>query len=46
VDAYLAQFGQLLTPEHVANSVINVATDDAYSAPAYWVAAGGMNPLD
>jgi NAD(P)-dependent dehydrogenase (short-subunit alcohol dehydrogenase family) len=46
VEAYLAQFGEMLTAEQVATSVINLATDDGYTAPSYWLAAGGMKPLD
>jgi NAD(P)-dependent dehydrogenase (short-subunit alcohol dehydrogenase family) len=46
IDAYVAQFGGTLTTGQVAEGVLDLATDDGYSAPAYLLTANGMNALE
>jgi NAD(P)-dependent dehydrogenase (short-subunit alcohol dehydrogenase family) len=46
VDDYLAQFGETLTTDQVAQSVLTLATDEELRAPAYLLTAGGMSPVD
>jgi NAD(P)-dependent dehydrogenase (short-subunit alcohol dehydrogenase family) len=45
VEAYLAQFGEMLTPDQVAASVLDLASDEGYGAPAYVLTGAGMNPI-
>jgi NAD(P)-dependent dehydrogenase (short-subunit alcohol dehydrogenase family) len=46
VDAYLAQFGETLTTDQVAESVLVLATDEELTAPAYLLTAEGMRPVE
>jgi NAD(P)-dependent dehydrogenase (short-subunit alcohol dehydrogenase family) len=45
-ETYLGQFGSTLTVEQVAESIVELATDDGYTAPAYLLTASGVSPLD
>jgi NAD(P)-dependent dehydrogenase (short-subunit alcohol dehydrogenase family) len=45
-DIYLGQSGTMLTVEQVAKSIVELAMDDGYTAPAYILTAGGTSPLD
>jgi NAD(P)-dependent dehydrogenase (short-subunit alcohol dehydrogenase family) len=45
-EAYLAQLGPVLSVDHVANSIVDLATDDEKSALAYLLTATGLRPLD
>jgi NAD(P)-dependent dehydrogenase (short-subunit alcohol dehydrogenase family) len=45
-DTYLGQFGAMLTAEQVATSIVELAIDDGYTAPAYLLTAAGTSPLD
>ena len=46
VDAFLDQFGPTLTLDQVAGSIVDIARDDDYSAPAYLLAPQGLKPLE
>jgi NAD(P)-dependent dehydrogenase (short-subunit alcohol dehydrogenase family) len=46
VEAYLAQFGETLTQEQVAESVLDLISDDRYGAPAYVLTANGVSPIE
>ena len=46
VDAYLAQFGETLTTDQVAEGVVALATDEGYGASAYALTAAGMSPVE
>jgi NADP-dependent 3-hydroxy acid dehydrogenase YdfG len=43
---YLAQFGSTLSADQVAKSIVELATDDRYTAPAYLLTAAGASPLE
>ncbi len=45
-EAFLAQFGDTLTPDLLAKSVVELAADRNYTAPAYLLTASGPRPLD
>ncbi|HXA31660.1 MAG TPA: SDR family oxidoreductase [Acidimicrobiales bacterium] len=45
-EAYLAQFGETLTPEQVAESVLDLIADDGYGAPSYVLTASGLSPIE
>jgi NAD(P)-dependent dehydrogenase (short-subunit alcohol dehydrogenase family) len=45
-EAYLGQIGEVLSSEQVAESVVDLVTDDGYGAPAYLLTAGGLSPLE
>ena len=46
VDAFVEQLGPTLTLDQVAGSIVHIARDDDYSAPAYLLAAQGLKPLE
>jgi NADP-dependent 3-hydroxy acid dehydrogenase YdfG len=46
VEAFEDQLGPVLTPEHFAKTMADVATDDGYSADAYLLSATELRPLD
>jgi NAD(P)-dependent dehydrogenase (short-subunit alcohol dehydrogenase family) len=45
-EAYLDQIGEVLSAQEVAESVVDLVSDDRYGAPAYLLTAGGLSPLD
>jgi hypothetical protein len=45
-EAYLAQMGEVLSSEQVAESVVDLVTNGSYGAPAYLLTAGGLSPLE
>jgi NAD(P)-dependent dehydrogenase (short-subunit alcohol dehydrogenase family) len=45
-EAYLAQFGAILTPEEVARSIVDLAAADDLAAPAYLLTDSGLRPLE
>jgi NAD(P)-dependent dehydrogenase (short-subunit alcohol dehydrogenase family) len=45
-EAFLAQFGDILTPDQVARSIVELAADRNYAAPAYLLTASGLRPLE
>lgn len=45
IESYLSQFGDMLTAEQVAKSVVDLVTDDEYGAEAYLLTAGAISPL-
>ncbi len=45
IEAFKEQLGTILTPEHVAKSIVDVATDESYSADAYVLTATELRPL-
>ncbi len=46
VEAFEDQLGPVLTPEHFAKTITDVACDDSYSADAYLLTATELRPLD
>jgi NAD(P)-dependent dehydrogenase (short-subunit alcohol dehydrogenase family) len=46
VDAYLQQVGPTLTLDQVAQSMVDLATDDTYVAPAYLLTVEGLKALE
>jgi len=46
VEAFEDQLGPVLTPEHFAKTITDVATDDAYAADAYLLTGTELRPLD
>lgn len=46
IEAFENRLGPILTPEHVAKTITNIATDDSYSAEAYVLTATELRPLD
>ena len=46
VEAFEDQLAPVLTPEHLAKTITDVATDDGYSADAYLLSATELRPLD
>lgn len=45
-EAYLGQIGEMLSSEQVAQSVVDLVTNDSYGPPAYLLTAGGLSPLE
>ena len=46
IEAFEEQLGPVLTTEHFAKTVVDVVTDDSYSAAAYLLTATELRPLD
>jgi NAD(P)-dependent dehydrogenase (short-subunit alcohol dehydrogenase family) len=46
VDAFLEQLGPTLSLDQVAASIVEIARDDDYAAPAYLLAPQGLKPLE
>ena len=46
IEAFEEQLGPILTPQRVAKSIADIATDDSYSADAYVLTATELRPLD
>jgi hypothetical protein len=46
VEAYLAQSGETLTAERVAERVVSLITDDEYGSPAYALTADGLRQIE
>jgi NAD(P)-dependent dehydrogenase (short-subunit alcohol dehydrogenase family) len=45
-EEYLKQIGAVLSADQVADSVIDLVSDDSYEAPAYLLTAGGLSPVE
>jgi NADP-dependent 3-hydroxy acid dehydrogenase YdfG len=46
VEAFEDQLGTVLTPEHFAKTITDIATDDHFTADAYLLTATELHPLD
>jgi len=46
VEAFEDQISPVLTPQHLANTIIDVATNGSFSADAYLLTATELRPLD
>jgi NAD(P)-dependent dehydrogenase (short-subunit alcohol dehydrogenase family) len=45
-EEYLAQFGATLSVDQLARTIVDIASNDDYSAPAYLLAGNGIRPLE
>jgi NAD(P)-dependent dehydrogenase (short-subunit alcohol dehydrogenase family) len=46
VEVFLARMGAMLSPDQVAKSVLELASDDSYTASAYSLAAEGLQTIE
>jgi NAD(P)-dependent dehydrogenase (short-subunit alcohol dehydrogenase family) len=45
-EQFLARFGGTLTAQFAGRSIVELATDDSYTAPAYMLSVNGLEPVD